>query len=267
VFKVITIIFVPIAFTTGYARRYLNQFGWTMAFSAMVSMLVSFTLTPMLCSRLLGRIRRKTSEPPSTSELSSEPDGAASKDNRLFSWIDSTYGKLLEWALDHSGTVAWLALGTFALTFPLNALVGRDFIPADDQSELTVVFDAPVGTSLQGTAKIATQLAREIERNRAVSFAWAGVINQDNHSQVYVRLADVAKRKASSADVANDIRQILAKPEYADLRAVVLLPSVLGSSVDYGTIRPLISGPIFMTLRKLPSGPPRRCARSKGWWM
>ena len=51
----LVIIFVPIAFTTGYARRYLNQFGWTMAFSVMVSMLVSFTLTPMLCSRLLRR--------------------------------------------------------------------------------------------------------------------------------------------------------------------------------------------------------------------
>src|SRR5207247_6482985 len=49
----LVIIFVPIAFMTGYARRYVNQFGWTMAFAIMVSMLVSFTLTPMLSSRLL----------------------------------------------------------------------------------------------------------------------------------------------------------------------------------------------------------------------
>src|SRR5260370_39498047 len=50
----LVIIFLPIAFTTGYARRYLNQFGWTMAFSVMVSLLLSFTLTPLLCSRLLN---------------------------------------------------------------------------------------------------------------------------------------------------------------------------------------------------------------------
>ena len=49
----LVIIFLPIAFMTGYARRYVNQFGWTMAFSIMVSMLVSFTLTPMLSSRFL----------------------------------------------------------------------------------------------------------------------------------------------------------------------------------------------------------------------
>src|SRR6266568_3897098 len=247
----LVIIFVPIAFTTGYARRYLNQFGWTMAFSVMVSMLVSFTLTPMLCSRLLGRIQRKAGQAGAEPDRSPEPHSSASSENHFLAWIDGIYGKMLEWSLDHRGTVAWVAAATLALTFPLNALVGRDFIPADDQSELTVVFDAPVGTSLQGTAKIATQLAHEIERNRAVSFAWASVLNEDNHSQLYVRLTDVSKRKASSADVADDIRGILGKPEYADLRAVVLLPSVLGSSVDYGTIRPLILGPDFYGAAKI----------------
>jgi len=247
----LVIIFVPIAFTTGYARRYLNQFGWTMAFSVMVSMLVSFTLTPMLCSRLLGRIQRKAGQAGAEPDRSPEPHSSASTENHFFAWIDGIYGKMLEWSLDHRGTVAWVAAAALALTFPLNALVGRDFIPADDQSELTVVFDAPVGTSLQGTAKIATQLAHEIERNRAVSFAWASVLNEDNHSQLYVRLTEVSKRKASSADVADDIRGILGKPEYADLRAVVLLPSVLGSSVDYGTIRPLILGPDFYGAAKI----------------
>ena len=241
----LVIIFVPIAFTTGYARRYLNQFGWTMAFSVLVSMLVSFTLTPMLCSRLLGRIRRRAGGAEAAGDHPRESNASAAGDNRFFAWIDGTYGKLLEWSLDHRGTIAWVAAATLALTFPLNALVGRDFIPADDQSELTVAFDAPVGTSLQGTAKIATQLAHAIERNKAVSFAWASVLNGDNHSQLYVRLTDVSKRKASSAQVADDIREILGRPEYADLRAVVMLPSVLGSSVDYGTIRPLILGPDF----------------------
>ncbi len=50
----LVIIFVPIAFMTGYAKRFMNQFGWTMAISIMVSMLVAFTLTPALSARLLG---------------------------------------------------------------------------------------------------------------------------------------------------------------------------------------------------------------------
>src|SRR6202011_2189047 len=83
----LVIIFVPIAFTTGYARRYLNQFGWTMAFAVIVSMLVSFTLTPMLSSRLLKRVGGQSRH--------------TSKDAGFFRWIDRGYGRMLEWSLNH----------------------------------------------------------------------------------------------------------------------------------------------------------------------
>ena len=49
----LVVIFLPVAFMTGYARRFIYPFGWTMAFAILVSMLVSFTLTPMLSSRFL----------------------------------------------------------------------------------------------------------------------------------------------------------------------------------------------------------------------
>jgi hydrophobic/amphiphilic exporter-1 (mainly G- bacteria), HAE1 family len=240
----LVIIFVPIAFTTGYARRYLNEFGWTMAFAVVVSLLVSLTLTPMLCSRLL---KRGPPEPNRDREgaVSSPQPRRTSKETLLFRWMDGGYGRTLEWSLNHRVIVILTALGTFALTWPLNGLVGRDFIPPDDQSELTMVFDSPVGTSLEGTARIATQLAERTQQQRGVEFVWASVLNQDNHGQLYIRLADSSKRKFSSGDVANDIRRILAKPAYRDLRALVLMPSPLGSGVDYGTIRPLILGPDF----------------------
>jgi hydrophobic/amphiphilic exporter-1 (mainly G- bacteria), HAE1 family len=235
----LVIIFVPIAFTTGYARRYLNEFGWTMAFSVIVSMLVSLTLTPTLCSRLL-KPRADSHQNPGAGTTH-----RTSKDDFFFRWIDRSYARMLEWSLNHRAFVILLAVAVFALTFPLNGLVGRDFIPPDDQNELTMVFDSPVGTSLQGTARIATGLAQRILRIRGVEFVWAGVLDQDNHGQLYVRLTDASRRRFSSGDVAGDIRSILAEPAYQDLRTLVLMPSPLGSSVDYGTIRPLILGPDF----------------------
>src|SRR6202043_2301328 len=90
----LVIIFIPIAFTTGYARRYLNQFGWTMAFAVIVSMLVSFTLTPMLSSRLLKRVSTKPGEP----VLAGKGRLHTSKDG-FFRWIDKAYGWMLEWSL------------------------------------------------------------------------------------------------------------------------------------------------------------------------
>jgi HAE1 family hydrophobic/amphiphilic exporter-1 len=242
----LVIIFVPIAFTTGYARRYLNEFGWTMAVAVIVSLLVSLTLTPTLCSRLLKPTSPGTESRGPEDDRRGRRSHHTSKDDLLFRWIDRGYGAMLAWSLRHRAIVILLAVATFATTFPLNGLVGRDFIPPDDQNELTMVFDSPVGTSLQGTARIATGLAQRILRTRGVEFVWAGVLDQDNHGQLYIRLTDASERKFSSGDVANDIRSILAEPAYQDLRTLVLLPSPLGSSVDYGTIRPLVLGPDFL---------------------
>src|SRR5262245_44575879 len=92
----LVIIFLPIAFMNGYARRYVNQFGWTMAFSILVSMLVSFTLTPMLSSRLLRR-------PPEGS------GGHVVKEWPFYAWIDRHYGRILRWSLDHRRAVVAMA--------------------------------------------------------------------------------------------------------------------------------------------------------------
>ena len=227
----LVIIFVPIAFTTGYARRYLNSFGWTMAFAVMVSMLVSLTLTPMLCSRL----------------LKPNPQGERehkSKDSATFQWLDRSYGKILEWSLRHRMITVLVALGAFLLTFPLNQRVGRDFIPADDQSELNVRIDLPVGTSLEGVKSIIKEMAQKIEKIRGVEFVWLSVGASGGKPNIYVRLIDPSKRKFTNLDVADDIRnQVLSLPQYRDLRKKVLAPSTLGTGDNAAPIRANILGP------------------------
>ena len=145
----LVVIFVPIAFMTGYARRYVNQFGWTMAFSIVVSMLVSFTLTPMLSSRML-RFARKDQ---GGTDAAADSHPHTSKDSRLFGWMDRVYGRMLEWSLDHRALMVLVSLAVFALSFPLNRWVGRDWIPPDDQSELNLSLYLPEGTSVEGTSK------------------------------------------------------------------------------------------------------------------
>src|SRR5246127_4587840 len=96
----LVIIFVPIAFTTGYARRYLNEFGWTMAFAVIVSMLVSFTLTPMLSSRLLKRLASKRGhEPePGAGVAIASPIPPRASGGGFFRKIQNGYGRMLEWS-------------------------------------------------------------------------------------------------------------------------------------------------------------------------
>jgi len=241
----LVIIFVPIAFTTGYARRYLNQFGWTMACAVLVSMLVSFTLTPMLCSRLLKRTERKRSAAIRDEAHPAHEAEHAAWGNALPAWLSRSYGRMLEWSLDHRWAVVLVALGTFALTIPLNSLVGRDFIPPDDQGEFQVIFDSPVGTSPEGSANIAVELAKRYEQLPGVVFAWPNISERSNHCHTYIRLTPATQRNFSMLDVADEVRNILAEPRYRDLRVKFWFPSAIGGNENTGSLQPLILGPDF----------------------
>ncbi len=256
----LVIIFVPIAFMTGYARRYVNQFGWTMAFSVMVSMLVSFTLTPMLSSKMLKRVARKREQGPGGQEPAPDPQHPAlditpqaehtSKDSRFFGWIDRVYGRILAWSLDHRMVVVAVALATFALTFPLNAMVGRDWIPPDDQSEFTVSMNFPEGTSIEGTSRQALEIADRVKQIPEVDFVNPFIHEGlSSHNHIYVRLVDVAQRKASNLEVAAKVRKITA--EYKNLRSKVIIPSALGGGELYFPVRALILGPDFQKAAEL----------------
>src|SRR3954449_12658955 len=145
----LVVIFLPIAFMNGYAKRFINPFGWTIAFAIMVSMLVSFTLTPMLSSRFL--------------KLADGEADQKTKEHGFFHWLDTTYTRQVNWALDHSGIIIGVSLLTFALTFPLNRMVGREFVPNEDMGEWTIHVDAPEGTSLAGTSEVAFKLLEELK--------------------------------------------------------------------------------------------------------
>jgi len=224
----LVIIFLPIAFMSGYARRYVNQFGWTMAFSILVSMLISFTLTPMLSSRFLKPWAHGA--------------GRGGKEWPFFERIDRAYGRLLEWALDNRGRVIALALAVFLMTFPLNALVGRDWIPPDDQSELTLSLNLPEGTSIWETARVTRALADRIKGVREVEFVnpyiHPGLMS---HSHVYVRLVDVSERRRSNLQLADQIRSLSAG--VPNLRYKVIIPSALGGGETYFPVRAVIQGP------------------------
>jgi HAE1 family hydrophobic/amphiphilic exporter-1 len=145
----LVVIFLPIAFMNGYAKRFINPFGWTMAFSILVSMLVSFTLTPMLSSRFL--------------KLSDALADHKTKEHGIFHWMDQFYSRQVHWALDIQGSSSRCSVVTFLLTFPLNRMVGRDFVPNEDMGEWTVHMDSPEGTALEGTEELAFRVLKDLQ--------------------------------------------------------------------------------------------------------
>src|SRR5258708_7063005 len=138
----LVIIFLPIAFMTGYARKYVNSFGWTMAMAILVSLLVAFTLTPMMSSRFLklGEGEKKTHS------------------QGFLHSVELLYLRMLHWSLAHRRVIILICVVLFLSPFGFYRLGGRNWIPADDQSELQSSYTLPEGTSLEKTTNLAQKM-------------------------------------------------------------------------------------------------------------
>ncbi len=197
----LVVIFLPVAFMTGYARRYINPFGWTMAFSIMVSMLVSFTLTPMLSSRFL--------------KLADATADHKTKERGFFHWLDNWYTGWVQWSLDHGGIIIGISVVTFLFTFPLNKMVGRTFVPNEDMGEWTIHIDTPEGTSLEGSTEVAKSLVNELSGIDGIAELEPTITDRPTHIHLLGFAKPFEERKVSQDDIVKELRRRLAAhPSY-----------------------------------------------------
>jgi hydrophobic/amphiphilic exporter-1 (mainly G- bacteria), HAE1 family len=228
----LVIIFLPIAFMTGYARKYVNSFGWTMAMAIMVSLLIAFTLTPMMSSRLL--------------KISEKEKKAHFHD--FLHMVEERYLRMLRWSLAHRRVIIAICVVTFLSTFGLYRLVGRDWIPADDQAELQSSFSLPEGTALAKTTQIASDMANRITAMPEVAFVQSYTHGPTYHAHLFIGLVPRSQRKRTHQQMATAVREILAT--YRNTVSNVRLPSVLGGEMYY-PIGAVLRGPEIGQLAEL----------------
>src|SRR6266542_5999967 len=186
------VIFLPVAFMTGYTQRFIYPFGFTMAFAVMVSLLVSLTFTPMLSARVVrtdGRIHR-------------HGEG-------FFGRIDAGYRRSLNWALDHRAMVVAVSVLVFASSFVLSRMIGRSFLPHEDMGEFQLVIDTPEGTSLQGTEKTVLALTPQLLAIDGIAHVMPTIFERVNHSHLLITLKPLGDRKRSQEEVGADVRQLM----------------------------------------------------------
>jgi HAE1 family hydrophobic/amphiphilic exporter-1 len=225
----LVIIFVPIAFVTGYAKKYLNQFGWTMSVSIMVSMLVAFTLTPTLSARILKR----------------KAKGEKKIHHHESNAMERGYVRMLDWSLHHRWVIMLVCAAVFASTFPLYRNIGRDWMPQEDQSELGLQFEMPEGSSLEATERIALEISAKIEKVPGVTTvvpSSSGFIDKVTMARFVILLAPPNQR-APLSDIATKIRGITR--DYAYARPAVSFPNALGGRDTFAPIRVSLLGPDF----------------------
>ncbi len=162
--------------------------------------------------------------------------------------IEEIYLKMLRWSLAHRGVILLICLVTFLSTFGLYQLVGRDWIPSDDQGELISSFTIPEGTSLEKTTQQASEMAAKIVALPEVAFVQSLTHGPTNHAHFFIVLVPRSERKKSHEQVATVVRGILS--QYRNTVYNVRLPSVFGGET-YFPIGAVIRGPDLSQLAEL----------------
>jgi hydrophobic/amphiphilic exporter-1 (mainly G- bacteria), HAE1 family len=150
----LVVIFLPLAFMQGRTGKFFSSYGVTVAFAILVSLFVSFTLTPMLASRFL----RHTDDPRLREKKA--------HGGPLMRWVGEHYQLLLRWCLQHRWAVvagAALCVGSLPILFKFTHFT---FLPQDDSSEFEVALQAPEGSTLQRTADWCAEIERRLRAIR-----------------------------------------------------------------------------------------------------
>jgi HAE1 family hydrophobic/amphiphilic exporter-1 len=227
-------VFLPVGFMGGIVGRFMSSFGFTSAFAIAVSLVVSFTMTPMLVSRFV--------KPPAKHGT----DSHSTKESGFFHWIDVRYTRMLEWSMAHRRWILVFSALTVLSIVPLFMFVGKNFLPTDDQSQFNVLVRTPEGTSLPATTATTEQIAREIRQLPGVyhTLVTAGgtADRSVNNSTIYVKLTDVEQRSASQVQLMQMTRQLLKKypPE---IHTGVELVAAIGGNQSNAEIQFFIQGP------------------------
>jgi hydrophobic/amphiphilic exporter-1 (mainly G- bacteria), HAE1 family len=196
----LVVIFLPVSFMSSISGRFLYQFGITAAVAIMVSLLVSFTLTPMMSSRLL-RVEDAESGGGHGGHGSGHGEEAASRKG-FYGWLDRTYTRLLTFSMRHRLAVSVLAVGVIFSSVPLYRTVRQEFIPSQvDEAEFEVSVNAPEGTNITAMNEAVQAVEQEVMKTPGVRMVLAsaggGFLGGVNQGDIYVRIAPHEERTVS----------------------------------------------------------------------
>jgi hydrophobic/amphiphilic exporter-1 (mainly G- bacteria), HAE1 family len=181
----LVIVFLPVSFLSSVTGRMLFEFGVTASIAILISMLVSFTLTPMMCSRLLLPIAAGSSH--------------SNSRKGFYRWIEWSYMGSLRLAMRYRWLTLLLCVAVTLLNIPLYGLVKQDYIPTNvDESEFEVGITIKEGANLASISKALDIVEEKIQAIPGVEFIVTSIgsrgVSGINSGSFYVRLQDVKER-------------------------------------------------------------------------
>ncbi|MEO6486766.1 MAG: efflux RND transporter permease subunit, partial [Thermoanaerobaculia bacterium] len=237
------VVFLPVAFMAGIVGRFMYSFGVTMAFAIAVSLLVSFTLTPMMAARYLKR-----------SDLSHE---GSTRERGFYAVIERTYMKMLDWSMVHRWAIILVMFLVFAsMLIPkvgLFALVDKTFLPYDDEGQFAISVRAPEGASVASTLTIAESIATRARTLKGITTTVVTIGDDPQQTQnlatVYVKLGDATKRDDQYKIMDRVRTEVLPPYKRLNLRTQVAPVNEFGGGTD-AEVMFWLGGPDLVQLDK-----------------
>ena len=214
-------VFMPIAFMEGMTGQYFRQFGLTIVFAGAFSLFVSFTLTPMLASRLYRQGLKVEAKP------------VWQLVERIERRAEERYEVLLRWSLANQKQLLLGILGVFAAVIALVplGLVGSEFMPRTDESGFVVSIQAPVGSSAEETDRVARMLEGKLATLPEVKYYMTHAGGSTAYEgRIRVQLLETSQRSRSVWQVADEVRSFASGIHEADVRVAESQTNVAGTS-------------------------------------
>lgn len=234
-------VFVPVAFVGGIPGRFLKNFGYTMAFAVAVSLLVSFSLTPMLSARALD------AEHMGHGRLSKVVDV-------FYRPIERAYMAILRVSLRQRWLVVLACGVTLGSCVPLMKKVPKGFLPQDDQAQFEMSIRAPEGTSAEETALVAERVAQDARALPGVAHTVVTVSGGDqatrNLASVYVSLVDPSERSLSQQQLMARARTEILSKLPPELRTSIAEVAAFSTGSSSATVQYVVSGPDLAKLEE-----------------
>lgn len=214
------VVFLPIASMTSMVGQFFKEFALTVTYATLFSLLVSFTLTPMMASLILPE-----------AETKKHPIGRRLE--RMFRSWEQGYRKILSTVLAkrvHSFLAILAALVFFFLSFFSASRVGFEFMPQLDQGDIRMDIELPQGYHLDETAKLIDTIEKRIERHPEVKhiLTQLGSTSETdigtNLAKVMVKLVDAEEREITSTEAANQLIKELSDIPNARIRVAATSP-------------------------------------------
>lgn len=251
-------VFIPIGFMQGIVGKFMSSFGLTASFAVAVSLIVSFTLTPMLAARLIKQKKKKEKTDLEKVTGDGEVLEHGEADSHYQGWfrhVDGVYTWMLRFSMAHRWVILVLVVLVFLSTVPLFMFVGKNFLPLDDQSQFEVSIRTPEGTSLGATAQAFERIATEIRKLPGVTDTLSTVGGGQqvvvNSGSIYVKLSDIGERALNQQDLMIKVREeVLPKFPKEYRTSVQPVAAFSGGGFRNANVQFLVSGPDLKKLEE-----------------